>query len=196
MNEETISDSELELTEKEVVQRVQKGDHAGFEYLYRSTSKMVYAICLRMLKNQADAEDLTQQVFLQLFRKIGNFRGESPFSTWAYRVACNVVLMHLRRKNRVEVQSEIGFPGDAEFEAPAEFGPVDTSMSGEPDRLNLKRAIGRLPGGYKRLFLLHDVWGYEHHEIAKLVGCSIGTSQSQVRKARRRLQQLLCGEQI
>jgi RNA polymerase sigma-70 factor (ECF subfamily) len=191
MVEKFPRDSERELTEPEAVRRAKKGDAAGFEYLYRSTGKRVYAICLRMLKNTADAEDLTQQVFLQLFRKIENFRGESRFSTWAYRVACNTVLMHLRRK---KIDPESGFAGDAEFEAPSELTPVDTSMSGATDRLNLKRAIGRLPERYKRIFLLYDVLGYEHREIAELVGCSIGTSKSQVHKARRRLQQLLCGE--
>lgn len=195
MNKQMTSHTEPELTEQEAVLRAQKGDAAGFEYLYRTTNKKVYAVCLRMMRNQADAEDLTQQVFLQLFRKIGNFRGESRFSTWAYKVACNVVLMHLRRKRPIEVQPENGFPGDPGSEAPAEFGPVDNSMSGAPDRLNLKRAIGRLPGGYKRMFVLHDVLGYQHHEIAELEGCSIGTSKSQVHKARKRLQQLLCGEQ-
>jgi len=195
MNEQAISSGEHELTEQEAVLRAQNGDPAGFEYLYRSTSKRIYSICLRMLKNATDAEDMTQQVFLQLFRKIGNFRGEARFSTYAYRVTFNAVLMHLRRKRLVEIHPESDGPGEARPEAQAEFVPKDTSMYSAIDRLNLKRAIRRLPEGYKRIFMLHDVMGYQHHEIAEIVGCSVGCSKSQIHKARKRLQQLLCGEQ-
>jgi RNA polymerase sigma-70 factor (ECF subfamily) len=195
MNEQTTPGAEHELTEQEAVLRAQNGDPAGFEYLYRCTSKRVYSICLRMLKNATDAEDMTQQVFLQLFRKIGNFRGEARFSTYAYRVTFNAVLMHLRRKRVVEVHPESSAPDEARPEPHSDFGPKDTSMSCAIDRLNLKRAIRRLPEGYKRIFMLHDVMGYEHHEIAEIVGCSVGCSKSQVHKARKRLQQLLCGEQ-
>src|SRR5215467_15323427 len=106
MNGQAISGGERELTEQEAVLRAQNGDPAGFEYLYRTANKKVYSICLRMLKNATDAEDMTQQVFLQLFRKIGNFRGEARFSTYAYRVAFNAVLMHLRRKRLVEVHPD------------------------------------------------------------------------------------------
>jgi len=191
--EKVLGDLEPESAECEAVRQAQKGDAAGFEYLYRSISKQIYAMCLRMLKNKADAEDLTQQVFLQLFRKIGSFRGESRFSTWAYRVAFNEVLMHLRRKKSVEIHSISGAANDEEFERPSDYGPVDTSMTLAAEWLNLRRAIGKLPEGYRRIFLLHDVMGYGHHEIAALTGCSIGTSKSQAHKARRRLQRLLCG---
>jgi len=194
VEETNPGDLELELAEVEAVRRAQNGDAAGFEYLYRSMSKKIYAMCVRMLKNKADAEDLTQQVFLQLFRKIGSFRGESRFSTWAYRVAFNQVLMHLRRKKSVEAQPLDAVRSDGQTERSFEHDPVDTSMTSAPERLNLKRAIRRLPEGYRRIFLLHDVMGYGHHEIAALVGCSIGTSKSQAHKARRRLQRLLCGE--
>ena len=139
MNEQAISSGERELTER---------DAAGFEYLYRVTSKRVYSICLRMLKNATDAEDMTQQVFLQLFRKIGNFRGEARFSTYAYSVTFNAVLMHLRRKRLVEVHPESGPGSESRPDAYAELGPQDTSMYCVIDRLNLKRAIRRLPEGY------------------------------------------------
>src|SRR5215468_877400 len=86
------------MTESDAIRRAQAGEAESFEYLYKSHSKRVYSVCLRMLKNSADAEDLTQQAFLQVFRKIGTFRGESRFSTWVHRVTVNVVLMHLRRK--------------------------------------------------------------------------------------------------
>jgi len=195
MNEQAISSGERELTEREAVLRAQNGDAAGFEYLYRVTRKRIYSICLHMLKNAADAEDMTQQVFLQLFRKIANFRGEARFSTYACRVAFNAVLMHLRRKRLVEVHPESDPGSGTRPDAYAELGPQDTSMYRAIDRLNLKRAIRRLPEGYKRIFMLHDVMGYRHHEIAEIVGCSIGCSKSQIHKARKRLQQLLCGEQ-
>ena len=195
MSDIVAQNPESELTEAEAIRQAQNGDAVGFEYLYRSTRKRVYGICLRMLKNTADAEDLTQQVFLQLFRKIKSFRSEARFSTWAYRVTFNAVLMHLRRKRLVEIHPESEASDGARLEAHAEFGPKDRSMNRAIDRLNLKRAIRRLPAGYKRIFLLHDVMGYQHHEISEIVGCSIGCSKSQVHKARKRLQHLLCGEQ-
>ena len=194
MDEKVMRDSEHELMELNAIRQAQNGEAVGFEYLYRSTSKRVYGICLRMLKNTADAEDLTQQVFLQLFRNIGSFRGESRFSTWAHRVTVNAVLMHLRRKRPVEIHPESAVPPGTDLDTSNELEPHETSMSGAIDRLNLRRAIRRLPAGFQRSFVLHDVMGYKHHEIAGLVGCSIGTSKSQVHKARRRLQQLLCGE--
>src|SRR5215813_15333306 len=121
MNEQAIPSGEHELTAQEAVLRAQNGDPAGFEYLYRVTSKRVYSICLRMLKNATDAEDMTQQVFLQLLRKIANFRGEARFSTYAYRVAFNAVLMHLRRKRLVEVHPESDASNEARPEALAEI---------------------------------------------------------------------------
>src|SRR4029077_20232760 len=90
--------NEGNLTEAEAIARAQEGDAAAFEFLYKAHCRRVYSLCLRMIKNPAEAEDLTQQAFLQLFRKIGTFRGESGFSTWLHRVTVNVVLMHLRRK--------------------------------------------------------------------------------------------------
>jgi RNA polymerase sigma-70 factor (ECF subfamily) len=148
-----------------------------------------------MIRNPAEAEDLTQQAFLQLFRKIGTFRGESGFSTWLHRVTVNVVLMHLRRKRPPEIIFEdLDRPG-SDHEGPREHGSCDTSMLGAIERLNLKRAIGKLPSGYKRFFLLYDVLGYEHNEIARRLGCSTGCSKSQLHKARKRLRRLLQGEQ-
>src|SRR5262245_54380857 len=93
----------LSLTAAEAIQRAQNGDAAAFEYLYRSHSRHVYGVCVRMLRNSADAEDMTQHVFLQMFRKIGTFRGDSEFSTWLHRVTVNAVLMHLRRKKATEM---------------------------------------------------------------------------------------------
>ena len=183
----------LSLTETEVIRQAQQGDAAAFEYLYRAHSRHVYSVCLRMLKNQADAEDLTQQVFLLLFRKIGTFRGDSSFSTWLHRVAVNSVLMHLRQRKPTELQTNSSSSVSADGEPVRELGPGDRSMMDAVERLNLVRAIRRLAPGYRRLLLLHEVSGFKHREIAKIVGCSVGCSKSQVHKARKRLQMLLEG---
>ena len=182
------------LTEAEAISQAKDGDAAAFEYLYKTNCRRVYSVCLRMIKNPAEAEDLTQQAFLQLFRKIGTFRGESGFSTWLHRVTVNVVLMHLRRKKPTEIIFEdLDRPG-SDHEGPPEHGFSDTSMLGAIERLNLKRAIRKLPSGYKRHFLLYDVLGYAHKEIARHLGCSTGSSKSQLHKARKRLRRLLQGE--
>ena len=183
-----------DLSESQVIRLAQNGDAAAFECLYKAHSKHVFSVCLRMLKNSTNAEDLTQQVFLRLFRKIATFRGESGFSTWLHRVTVNAVLMHLRRKRPMECFAERLHQVGTDSEDARDLGSSDTSMLGAIDRLNLKRAIRKLPAGYKRVFLLHDVMGYEHSEIGKLAGCSIGCSKSQTHKARKRLRNLLQGK--
>jgi RNA polymerase sigma-70 factor (ECF subfamily) len=195
MAELIAKQTECNLTEAEAIRQAKDGDAAAFEYLYKAHCKRVYNVCLRMIKNPADAEDLTQQAFLQLFRKIGTFRGESGFSTWLHRVTVNIVLMHLRRRKPIEILAEDLERHGSNDEGPRELGSCDASMLGAIDRLNLTRAIRKLPFGYKRLFLLYDVIGYEHGEIAGLLGCSTGCSKSQLHKARRRLRRLLQGEQ-
>ena len=186
-----IEEPKQKLPMAEAIRRAQDGDANAFEYLYNSHCKRVYGICLRMLRNKSDAEDLTQQVFLRVFQKIGTFRGDSSFSTWLHRVTVNAVLMHLRRKRPQELHLDDQKPAPPDSEGPHEFAPDDVSMPDTIERLNLSRAIRKLPPGYKRLFLLHDVMGYEHSEIAELVGCSVGCSKSQVHKARKRLRQSL-----
>ena len=187
--------TEINLTEAEAIRRAKDGNAAAFEYLYKTHCRHVFSVCLRMIKNPAEAEDLTQQAFLQLFRKIGTFRGESVFSTWLHRVTVNIVLMHLRRRKPTEIVVEDLEPHSSNGGGPREYGSGDTSMLGAIERLNLMRAIRKLPPGYKQLFLLHDVIGYEHSEIAGLLGCSTGCSKSQLHKARKRLRRLLQGEQ-
>lgn len=182
------------LIETEAVARAREGDAAAFEYLYKAHSRRVYSVCLGIIKNPAEAEDLTQQAFLQVFRKIATFRGTSAFSTWLHRVAVNVALMQLRRKKPTEVLAESWDQNGTNSNSGLEVGAGDTSMLGAIDRLNLMRAIRRLPSGYKQIFLLHDVMGYKHTEIAKLLSCSVGCSKSQAHKARKRLRQLLHGE--
>src|SRR5204862_6214701 len=186
----TSRQSTKQVTEAEAIRLAQAGDAAAFEFLYRLHSRRVYALCLRMVNNPSDAEDLMQEAFLQLFRKIGTFRGESAFSTWLHRMAVNVVLMRLRKKSLPVVPLEETI--ETEDEAPKkELGAPDAKLAGSIDRLELQRAIEALPPGYRSIFVLHDVEGYEHNEIAGMVGCSIGNSKSQLHKARMKLRELL-----
>lgn len=181
-----------ELPEADAIRLAQQGDAAAFERLYRLHNRRVYSLCLRMVGNTAEAEDLTQEAFLQLFRKISTFRGESAFSTWLHRLAVNVVLMRLRKKTGAETSLEQMTEPDEESGGPRrDFGTPDLRLSGSIDRVNLQRAVDQLPPGYKAVFLLHDVQGYEHNEIAEIMGCSIGNSKSQLHKARMRLRELL-----
>jgi RNA polymerase sigma-70 factor (ECF subfamily) len=178
------------LSEAEAIERAKLGDAAAFEVLYDLHKRRVYSLCLRMTANTAEAEDLTQEAFLQLFRKIGTFRGESAFSTWLHRMAVNVVLMRLRKKNLPVVP--LDDPMETEEDVTRkELGGPDQKLAGSVDRLQIQRAVDALPPGYRTIFVLHDVQGYEHNEIAGLVGCSIGNSKSQLHKARMKLRDLL-----
>ena len=178
------------LSEAEAIERAKQGDGSAFEALYNLHKRRVYSLCLRMTANTAAAEDLTQEAFLQLFRKIGTFRGESAFSTWLHRMAVNVVLMQLRKKGLNVVPLEDTMEGEEESPK-KEPGADDVRLAGSVDRLQLQHAIAELPPGYRMIFLLHDVQGYEHNEIADMVGCSIGNSKSQLHKARMKLRELL-----
>lgn len=181
-----------ELTEADAIRHAQQGDAAAFERLYRMHSRRVYSLCLRMVRNTAEAEDLTQEAFLQLFRKIQTFRGDSAFSTWLHRLAVNVVLMRLRKKGLPETSLEEATEPDEEGSGPRkDVGGPDQLLTGSIDRVNLQRAVEQLPPGYKMVFVLHDVQGFEHNEIAEIMGCSIGNSKSQLHKARMRLRELL-----
>jgi RNA polymerase sigma-70 factor (ECF subfamily) len=173
------------LSEAQAIERAKGGDAASFEALYALHKRRVYSLCLRMTGNTAEAEDLTQEAFLQLFRKIATFRGESAFSTWLHRLAVNVVLMRLRKKGLPEVSLE------ETLEPRRDIGERDMVLAGSIDRINLERAIESLPPGYRAIFVLHDVEGYEHNEIAAMMGCSIGNSKSQLHKARMKLRDLL-----
>jgi RNA polymerase sigma-70 factor, ECF subfamily len=180
------------LTEAEAIRLAQAGNAAAFEFLYQLHGRRVYALCLRMVGNPADAEDLMQEAFLQLFRKIGTFRGESAFSTWLHRMTVNVVLMRLRKKSLPTDSLEETMEPDAENSGPKrDVGAPDLRLSGAVDRVNLERSIEKLPPGYRTVFVLHDVQGYEHNEIADIMGCSVGNSKSQLHKARTRLRELL-----
>ncbi|HYL92568.1 MAG TPA: RNA polymerase sigma factor [Alphaproteobacteria bacterium] len=179
------------MTEAEAIAKAKAGDAAAFEELYNLHKRRVYSLCLRMVGNVAEAEDLTQEAFLQLYRKIGLFRGESAFSTWLHRLAVNVVLMQLRKKGLQQVSLDEMLEPQQEDAPKKDIGSKDSVLTGAIDRVNLERAIGGLPPGYRAIFVLHDVEGYEHNEIAELMGCSIGNSKSQLHKARLKLRELL-----
>jgi RNA polymerase sigma-70 factor (ECF subfamily) len=181
-----------DIPDQEIIRQAQEGDARAFEQLYRRYSKRVYRLCLRMVKNEAEAEDLTQEAFLKVFRKIHTFQGKSAFSTWLHRVSVNTVLMSLRKKKRVEIPLENDDHYEEEPGVPRQVpGGPDPSLSGLFDRENLKRVFRRMPQGYKRMLVLHDVLGYDHNEIALLVNCSVGNSKSQLHKARVRMRTLL-----
>jgi RNA polymerase sigma-70 factor (ECF subfamily) len=180
------------LIEADAIRQAQNGDEAMFEYLYRLHCQRVYAVCLRMVQDAADAEDLTQEAFLLVFRKIRSFRGESAFSTWLHRLVVNLVLMRIRRKSLPVVSIEGPDERDKASGAPGiDPGVPDLLMEGTLDRINLERCIEQLPLGYRKAFVLHDVQGYKHSEIAGKLECSVGGSKSQLHKARTRLRKQL-----
>ena len=148
-----------------------------------------------MTANTAEAEDLSQEAFLQLFRKISTFRGESAFSTWLHRLVVNVVLMRLRKKGLQQVSlDELDTSQDEPVKR--DFGDEDRRLVKSVDRLGLERAIAKLPTGYRTVFVLHDIEGYEHNEIAEIMNCSVGNSKSQLHKARLKLREELRAEQF
>jgi RNA polymerase sigma-70 factor, ECF subfamily len=190
--DEASTSKARDLPEAEAIRLAQQGDAAAFEHLYRLHCRRVYCLCLRMVSNTSEAEDITQDIFLQLFRKIHTFRGSSAFSTWLYRLTVNMVLMSFRKRKCTQVSidsSSTSCEGDAS--APIEIGEEDVTLAETINRMSLQKALNQLPDGYKQMFILHDVEGYEHNEIARILGCSIGNSKSQLHKARQRLRELL-----
>ena len=145
-----------------------------------------------MLRDQVEAEDLAQEAFMQLFRKLNTFRGESAFSTWLHRLTVNLGLMRLRKKSppTISIDATADQDDDGDY-TNLDVGAPDLLLEGSIDRLRLERCIEQLPAGYRVIFLLHDVQGYQHSEIAEIVGRSVGDSKSQLHKARMRLRELL-----
>lgn len=179
--------SKLTMSDYDLAQASSQGDMAAFETLYERHHRRVYSLCLRMIANPTEAEDLAQEVFIQLFRKLGSFRGESAFTTWLHRLTVNHVLMHFRKKGvkleKTTTEGEIG-----------EIQDLIQGVGERPrfvDRIALDKAIAELPPGYRTVFVLHDVEGFEHEEIGSLLGVTSGTSKSQLHKARMRLRELL-----
>jgi RNA polymerase sigma-70 factor (ECF subfamily) len=182
----------IAVLEADVIRRAQEGDADAFATLFHTHKTRVYSLCLRMTKNTAEAEDLTQEAFLHVFRKLAAFRADSALSTWLYRVTVNTVLMHFRKKSLNQVSLDKPISNDQLDKAvPREFPSVDIRLTGCVDRVALNRALAELPEGYRKIFLMHEVDGYEHREIARFLGCSVGNSKSQLHKARQRIRELL-----
>jgi RNA polymerase sigma-70 factor (ECF subfamily) len=179
------------ISEAEAVDWAKQGDGVAFEALYGRHKRRVYSLCLRMSSNLAEAEDLAQEVFLQVYRRIITFRGQSAFSTWLHRVAVNVVLMRLRRKKLVAVSLEEPLDPEEPNSPTMDLGVRDRVLAGSIDRINLERAIESLPSPYRQIFVLFDIEGYRHSEIAEMIGCTIGNSKSQLHKAHVRLRRIL-----
>jgi RNA polymerase sigma-70 factor, ECF subfamily len=177
-------------SDADLVARAQQGEEAAFASLFEAHKGRVYALCLRISGSPAEAEDLSQAAFLKLFRRISTFRGDSTFSTWLHRLVLNEVFMHLRKKRKQEVSIA---EADSSGEKPAivEYGRDDLRLTGAVDRISLSAALAKLSPGYRTAFVLHDVNGYDHREIARMMKWSVGNSKSQLHKARRRLRQLL-----
>jgi RNA polymerase sigma-70 factor (ECF subfamily) len=177
--------------EAAILANAQAGDHHAFAHLYSLHKRRIYSLCLRMVGNVAEAEDLTQEAFLQLHRKIATFRGDSAFSTWLHRLSINVVLMHLRKKGLPLMSLDEAMEPTHDDGPGRSFGAPDLSLTGSIDRLALERAVAALPAGYRLIFVLHDVEGFEHNEIAAMLDCSVGNSKSQLHKARLKLRDAL-----
>lgn len=175
----------------DLIKRAQEGEETAFEAIFHAHKRKIYYLCLRMIGNSAEAEELTQEAFMQVFRKLQTFRGESSFATWLHRVSINVVLMRLRKKRPNEIPIESSEEAEKSERPPKEFGAPDLKLTGLVDRVWLERAVARLPKGCRQVFLLHDVLGCEHNEIAAMLDYSIGNSKSQLHKARLRLRKLL-----
>jgi RNA polymerase sigma-70 factor, ECF subfamily len=182
--------SALRQLDLDLVRRAQQGDSDAFASLFHAHKARVYSVCLRLTNNSAEAEDLTQDAFVQAFRKLSMFRGDSALSTWLYRIAVNTVLMRFRKKALRQVSLDEPYTQDARC-VRREYGSRDDRLAGSIDRSALTRAIGELPEGYRTIFLLHEVEGYEHQEIAELLDCSVGNSKSQLHKAKMRIRELL-----
>ena len=171
----------------QLARKVADGDMQAFEELYSRYHRRLYNLCLRMTRSSAEAEDLTQEAFIQIYHKIGSFRGESALITWLYRLTTNQVLMHFRKHSVWREQTT----ADGETPEPVIANAATPSHMPIVDRLALDSAIAKLAPGYRIVFILHDVEGYEHSEIAAICGNSVGTSKSQLHKARMKLRELL-----
>jgi RNA polymerase sigma-70 factor (ECF subfamily) len=178
--------------EQDLIRFAQTGNIEALSVIYEKYSRRVFNICLRMIRDRSDAEDLTQDVFVQLFRKIHTFRGQSAFSTWLHRLAVNMVLMEIRsRKSHRYALVPIEVKSDEDESLYDPFGREDLNLRGSVDRILLQDALEELPPGYRVVFLLHDVHGYEHQEIAEILSCSVGNCKSQLHKARLKLRRLI-----
>jgi RNA polymerase sigma-70 factor (ECF subfamily) len=179
--------SSFKETDLALVGRCRDGDLGAFEELYRAHAGRLYSLAYRMLGNAADAEDLLQEIFLSAHRKLDSFRGDAALGTWLYRLATNQVLDHVRSRAARAGQLTDGLDDASALADAAGHRLADRAI----DRIDLERAMAELPEGCRAAFVLHDVDGLEHKEVAQMLGIAEGTSKSQVHKARLRLRGLL-----
>ena len=179
----------MKASDLDLAQRCQRGDMEAFEELYRAHAGRLYNLAVRMAGSIPEAEDLLQEVFLQAHRKLGSFRGDSTLGTWLYRLAVNQCLDFLRSRQGRFARTTDSLDDEGAMEPAAPSPAVPTAIS----RLDLDRAIGRLPDACRAVFVLHDVEGFGHQEVAEMLGVSEGTSKSQVHKARMKLRAMLSG---
>ncbi len=173
------------------VTRAQAGDPDAFSELYSEHKWHVFSVCMRIVRDSSLAEDLTQETFLQVFRKIAAFRGDAVFTTWLHRVAVNTVLMHLRKRVLSVVSLDHLMSNTEDEHVRRSFGTRDLAQAGTIDRLAIESAVAELAPGYRSIFLLHDVDGFDYSEIASMLKCSHGNTKSQLHKARRALRRAL-----
>ena len=180
-------------TANQLLQRAQAGDLEAFSVLYDTTRRRVFSLCLRMVRNHETAEDLTQETYVLAFTRLKSFRGDSAFTTWLHRIAVNVILMFFRKNRSLPEISSLEPPtNDAGEEIGGhEPGEMDGNLRTSLDRIALERAISDLPNGYRLMLILHDIEGYQHEEIADMLGCSMGNTKSQLHKARMKMRDLL-----
>jgi RNA polymerase sigma-70 factor, ECF subfamily len=175
--------------DRALVERCKAGDLGAFEELYRQHARRLFSLVSRMLGNPADAEDLLQEIFLSAHRKLESFRGESALGTWLYRLAMNQCLDHLRSRSARSQQVTDPLDDEPGSYEPGRRGLAEQTVS----KMDLERAVAKLPEGCRAAFVLHDVEGLEHREVAEVLGIAEGTSKSQVHKARLKLRTLLSG---
>jgi RNA polymerase sigma-70 factor (ECF subfamily) len=177
----------VKTTDADLVERCRRGEPGAFEELYRLHASRVYNLACRFAGSQVDGEDLLQDVFVQIFRKLGSFKGDAALGTWIYRLATNICLDYVRSREGKARQMTDQLADEAAVPVRRESRPM------RAERIDLERAIANLPLGYRAAFVLHDVEGFEHHEVADMLGIAEGTSKSQVHKARLRIREYLGG---
>ena len=175
--------------ERALVERCRRGELGAFEEIYRAHASRLYGLVLRMVGNPSDAEDLLQEIFLSAHRKLDGFRGDSALGTWLYRLATNQCLDHLRSKSARAGQVTDPLDDEPVMADGRSRGIAEETVT----RMDLERALAQLPEGCRAAFLLYDVEGLEHREVADALGIAEGTSKSQVHKARIKLRALLGG---
>ena len=176
----------MQADSSDIIRRAQRGDEAAFEALYRAHVGRVHALCLRLTADRAQAEEFTQDAFVRAWERLASFRGESAFASWLYRLTVNVVFL-AQRGSRRRALRVLTSDEPERLERP----PSQGEREGEGGRLDLERAVASLPAGAREVFVLHDVEGYRHDEIAQLTGIAVGTSKAQLFRARRLLRERL-----